>query len=290
MVYTEDTVLAKEEGVQVVKMDGTRENFDPEKLRGSLRRAGAPTTTIEAIVLKIEHEIEDGMTTGEIYKRAYNILEKEERPVAARYSLRRAITEFGPSGFPFEHFVSEIFRAKGFEVQTGVMVQGKCVEHEVDMIAENDSTEISMEIKFHNNPKIKSDLKVALYVKSRFDDIFAEQSREVSGKEKQGWLLTNTKFTKNALRYAECAGLNIVSWSYPGEENLHKMIEETGLHPLTCLTGIPAREKTLLVNQGIVLCRDIKQNPNLLEEVGLKEDVISNILDEANQLCVPTVN
>ncbi|MDZ7726329.1 MAG: ATP cone domain-containing protein [Candidatus Campbellbacteria bacterium] len=277
----------EKEEVEIIKMDGSREIFDPNKLRHSLEKAGAGSETIEAVVSKIESEIEDGMTTGTIYKRAYEILERKESTAAARYSLRRALVDLGPTGFPFEEFVGEIFRAKGFDVKVGVMVEGECVEHEVDMLAENETSEISMEIKFHNSQKIRSDLKVALYVKSRFEDILSRQQKDGNGKKKEGWLLTNTKFTKNALDYAECVGLKIVSWSYPEKGNLQDLVEETGLHPLTCLTSLPDKEKTLLVEQGTVLCRDLKNNTKLLEELGFKEEKINKIKDEASKLCTP---
>jgi hypothetical protein len=271
-------------GVYVVKMDGEKELFDTNKLRASLRRAKAPEETIEMVVEKVENELFDGMTTSDIYARAYEILEKSEKPIAARYSLRRALADLGPTGFPFEYFVGEIFRAKGYEVKTGVMVQGQCAEHEVDMIAENENELISMEIKFHNNIKIKSDMKVALYVKARFDDIMARDNS--SSKKHEGWLLTNTKFTKNVISYAECANLKIVSWNYPAEGSLQAMIEETGLHPLTCLSTLPKREQVLLMNEGLVLCRDVKKNTHLLEKYGLKREEIANIQEEAASVCV----
>lgn len=272
--------------LEIVKADGGRETFDPEKLKDSLRRVGASKAVVEEVATQVERGIKSGDSTTEIYKRAYEILENIERPLAARYSLRRAITEFGPTGFPFEYFVGEIFKAKGFEVSTGVDIQGRCVSHEIDVLAENEERKIFMEVKFHNSPKVKSDLKVALYVKSRFDDVMGQE--DISGKKREGWLLTNTKFTKNALDYASCAGLTIISWSYPNNgESLQSMIEETGLHPITCLTTIPKREKSLLVNQGVVLCRDIKRDPKILEELGFKEGDITDILDEASKICVP---
>lgn len=274
-------------GVYVVKMDGEKELFDVNKLRASLRRAKAPQEMVDDIVEKVELELYDGMSTSNIYKRAYEILEKAQKPIAARYSLRRALADLGPTGFPFEYFVGEIFRAKGYEVKTGVMVQGRCAEHEVDMVAENETEQISMEIKFHNNIKIKSDMKVALYVKARFDDILAAQ--EGDKKKHKGWLLTNTKFTKNVLSYANCAGLKLISWSYPEGGSLQDLVEETGLHPLTCLTTLPNREKTLLMNEGLVLCRDVNKNIPLLEKYGLSSETIGLIQEEAQGVCaVPT--
>ena len=43
--------------------------------------------------------------------------------------------ELGPSGFPFEKLVGKILEQEGFETRVGVIVQGNCVQHEVDVIA-----------------------------------------------------------------------------------------------------------------------------------------------------------
>lgn len=267
----------------VVKMNGEREIFDANKLRGSLRRAKASESVADAIVKEVQGNLYDGMPTREMYQYVYNALERQEKPTAMRYSLRRALADLGPTGFPFEHFVGELFRAKGYKVRTGVTLPGRCIEHEVDMIAENDTELISMEIKFHNDINTKSDLQVALYVKARFDDILAAGGNTT--KRREGWLLTNTKFTKNVIRYAECVGMKIVSWSYPEGGSLQAMIEELDLHPLTCLSTLPDRETRLLMDKGIVLCRDVKENSELLAALGLPEETVHDVMSEASSVC-----
>lgn len=275
--------------IYIIKMNGEREPFEERKLRRSLEKAGADEEAIQEIVEEIENVLEDGMTTHEIYKRAYNKLERIERTAAARYSLRKALLGFGPSGFPFEFFIGEIFRARGYTVETGVDIKGACVSHEVDMIASKPDEYIAMEVKFHNSQRIKSDLKVALYVKARFDDILkAEHNKEqFADRETSGWLLTNTKFTANALRYADCSGLTIISWNYPEEGNLQDLVEEAGLHPITCLTSLPEREKALLLNEGNVLCRDIKKDPDILKKAGIEGEKRDEIVEEAARVCTP---
>ena len=52
------------------------------------------------------------MSTGEIYTHAFSSLRRHEKPVALKYSIRKAVTELGPSGFPFEKFISELFKAR----------------------------------------------------------------------------------------------------------------------------------------------------------------------------------
>src|SRR5581483_9188859 len=186
----------------VIKSDGTREPFDVSKLESSLKKSGASDPIIKRIVGQISDRLEPGITTHEIYKYAFGLLHKEEQPVAFQYSLRRAIMELGPSGFPFEEYVAEIFKHKGYQTKTDQIVKGFCVEHEIDVVAWNEEKLIMAEAKFHNELGTKSDLKVALYVKARFDDL--RKMKFNYGKERdldEGWLVTNTKFTSTAIEY-----------------------------------------------------------------------------------------
>jgi hypothetical protein len=216
------------EQIFITKANGKREPFDETKLMASLARAGAVAETIENIVGHVREELYDGMTTSDIYSHAFAMLHKWKQPVAAKYSIRRAIMELGPTGFPFEKFVGEILKARGFEVLTGQEVLGKCVPHEVDVVAWNDEKLIMAEAKYHNQLGVKSDLKVALYVKARFDDLKGN-TFNYGGKDRQltdGWLITNTKFSSTAIHYGVCENLTMIGWNYPEKGNLQDMIEE----------------------------------------------------------------
>src|SRR5487761_1959785 len=138
--------------VLIAKADGTTEPFAAEKLLKSLVQAGAPQEVAARITHEIEKELYDGVTTGEIYSRAFSRLRHEHRGTAARYSLKRAVLDFGPSGFPFEAYIAELFRAEGHHATIDQLVQGACVEHEVDVIVKQGATTIYTEAKFHNTP------------------------------------------------------------------------------------------------------------------------------------------
>ncbi|HEY4505384.1 MAG TPA: restriction endonuclease [Candidatus Paceibacterota bacterium] len=272
--------------IYVLKADGTKELFDVVKLEESLLHSGASPQLTADVILHIIPEIEDGMTTQEIYRHAFEMLHKEEKPVAIKYSLRHAIMELGPSGFPFEDFVAEIFRAKGFQAVTDQTVKGFCTQHEIDVVAWNDKKLIMVEAKFHNELGTKSDLKVVLYIKARFDDL--RKMKFNYGREREideAWLVTNTKFSSTAIEYGSCqGGLVMVGWNYPPVGNLHDMITENKLHPLTCLVSLNGREKKELLGQGIVLCKTIKENPTLLEAIGVKGEDASKVMEEINNL------
>lgn len=272
--------------IYVIKADGSREPFDVSKLERSLKKAGASSKSVMDILEKIQSGLRHDITTHEIYRHAFELLHKDERPIALKYSLKRAIMDLGPSGFPFEDFIAEIFRYKGFETETGKIVRGFCVEHEIDVIAWNSEKLIMVEAKFHNELGIKSDLKIALYVKARFDDL--RKMTFKYGKERQldeGWLITNTKFTSTAIEYGSCqGGLKMIGWNYPPVGNLHDMILESKLHPITCLISLNGREKKELLDKGVVLCKSIIENPDLLIPLGFNTAKSQKVIEEISSL------
>lgn len=273
--------------VQVLKADGTKELFNREKLLESLARANATPEIRDKIVTHIEAELINNMSTSDIYRHAFSLLDKFQKPAATRYSLRRALVGFGPTGFPFEDYIGEIFRTLGYQTETGKMILGKCVEHEVDLVAYNDSKLVMGEIKFHNELGYKTDLKVALYVKARIDDLQATDIF-IGGKNRkleEGWLITNTKFSSGAIQYGECAGLKLLGWNYPRKGHLQDLIEGSNLHPVSCLTTLNNAHKTELFGKGVVLCKSLKENDELLRNMGLSDSKLHEIREEITMLC-----
>ena len=266
----------------VTKADGEEEPFDPAKLEQSLERAGASSTARARIAARIFHVLRPGMTTEEIYRNAFEMLQREPHPIAARYSVKRALFALGPSGFPYEQFIAEVLRAHGWSTRTGVALTGRCAPHEVDVLAEKGGKRAGIEAKFHNDPGGKTDIKDALYVKARYEDL--RNSPDEGSRVDEGWLMTNTTFTRNAIRYAQCSNLTLIAWDYPRVNNLMNLIEEAGVHPLTCLTTLSEGEKHRLLDNKIVLCRHVS-SPHLLEEYGVKPMRIPHVLEEAHQLC-----
>ncbi len=273
--------------IDIVKEDGTTEPFDEEKLLRSLFAAGAPETLSQDILRHVSGDLREGMKTDDIYAHAFNILRKEYRPAAAQYSLKRAIMELGPSGFPFERFIARILETQGYKTQVGVIVRGKCVEHEVDVVAEKEGERILIEAKYHNQNGTKTDVKVALYVDARMRDIIAAQEAQGDERYHRSWLITNTSFTSNAVAYGKCAGLMMTGWNYPKSHTLQDLIQGSRVHPVTCLTTLAPEHKRALLDQGAVLCKDILSRVDLLKSLGVSEKHINEILEEGQALCTP---
>ncbi len=269
--------------ILITKADGVRERFDPVKLERSLMHAGASSTTRARILAQMTHELRPLMSTEEIYRRAFELLKTSEHlPVAARYSTKRAVYSLGPSGFPFEQFLAEVLRAHGWAVRTDMMLTGRCAPHEVDVLAEKDGRKVGIECKFHNEPGGKTDIKDALYVHARYEDL--KQAPTEASRVDEGWLVTNTEFTSNAIRYARCTNLTILAWDYPRTRGLMQMIEEAKVHPLTALTTLTDSEKRRLLDNKIVLCKAV-QTEHVLREYGVAPARIPQVIDEAQRLC-----
>jgi len=271
----------------VIKSNGERELFNYKKLEESLKRIGTKDEAIKEVLSEIGAEAHDGISTAEIYRKAYTILRKKHKPAAIRYSLKKAVALLGPTGFPFEKFVAELFKAQGYSTQTDQVVKGKCVEHEIDIVAWKNEELIMVEAKFHTDFNLKSDLKIVLYVKARYDDIFGN-NYTFGGKVRkltEGWIVTNTKFSATAIQYGQCQpALKFVGWNYPYDNNLHHLIERYELIPLTALTSINNMEKGMFLSRGIVLSKDLL-NVNLLREFNFDDKKIRSIQDEVNELC-----
>jgi hypothetical protein len=273
--------------IEIIKVNGKRELFNPEKLKMSLLRAGANEATIAEVMDAVESHLEPNMTTSHVYDYAFRVLHKLSKSLAVKYSLKRAIMDLGPDGFPFEKFIAEIFKAKGYETLTDQVVQGECVEHEMDVVAWNEKELIMVEAKFHNELGYKSDIKVALYMKARFDDLkestfsFGDEKRKMT----KSLLITNTKFTDHAIRYGQCQGLNMIGWNYPSHGNLQDLIEETGIHPITALSSISVNDKKYLLKNGVILCRDVLKFKDKLVGFGIDKRKVPELIDEASTMC-----
>jgi Holliday junction resolvase len=249
------------EEIRVLKHSGEYEPFSESKVRSSLMRAGADEELIDTIVARVRGELYDGISTREIYHHVFELLRELQNSLVSSYSLKTAIMELGPSGFPFERFVAGVLEAHGYVVAVGQTVQGRCVDHEVDIIARKGHGHYLIEAKFHNQPGIKSDIKDALYTYARFLDV-KEAWVEIAGHRghlHQAWLITNTKVTSKVREYARCAGMRVTSWDYPPRVSLRSMVEESGLLPVTCLQSLDQEDKARLLEEGIIFCRELAE-------------------------------
>ena len=264
------------DSIKVVKASGLTENYDEKKLSFSLHQARVPIAMVNQTLSYISSRVKDSLTTQEIHELVRIYLEQNGLGLEAiNYDLKRAIMRLGPSGFPFEKYIARILNQNGFQTEVGVVVAGRCVSHEVDIDAQKENHHYLIECKFHNTPGNKTDVQVALYTYARFLDIRAAITEQVHHAQfHQAWLITNTKVTKDAVDYAKCLNMHLVSWTYPHQGNLREMIISSGLYPITSLDlSLPQQQS--LTTRGIVVCQDLLD--------AFKQERVSDIISQEQE-------
>ncbi len=270
----------------VVKNTGEKDFFNVEKLKTALRRSGATETEVNLVEQEVLKQLYNGISTKKIYRIAYNLLRNKSKRTAGRYRLKNAVMSLGPSGYPFEKFLGRLFENRGYKTFVNQIIKGKCVTHETDVIANNGTEQIMVECKFHSSITQKSDVKVPLYIQSRFLDIKEvwKQQPELNGINFFGMVATNTRFTEDAKAFAKCVGLKIISWDYPAGNSLREWIDNSGFYPVTALQSLRKKDKELLLENNLVLCRELESNKQKLRELNFSESSIKKILAEAKHL------
>ncbi|AOW20667.1 PDDEXK family nuclease [Urechidicola croceus] len=277
----------KKDKIDIIKTSGEKVRFSLDKLRSSLRYSGASETIINRIIDNIRDELYQGISTKEIYNRAFSLLKKEKSHFASKYKLKKAIYELGPTGFPFERFVSSLLKYSGYQTEVGKIVAGKCVSHEIDVIAIKDSEAVVIECKFHSEEGLNCNVKIPLYIHSRYEDVKYNWNLNRIDKPEltKGWVVTNTRFTEDAIVYGKCVGLYLLSWDYPMGNGLKERIDRLGLYPITVSTLLTNREKQFLLSRDVVLCRELLTDKFYLDHLGVSDVRKNKILNEIKLLC-----
>lgn len=277
--------------IDIIKADGEKQKFKKEKLERSLKRVGVRPELIKKVSGEVVKIVKPEISSEKILNKVTSELKKERPILAGRYNLKRAIMELGPTGFPFERYISEILKEYGYNTRVGIITRGYCVDHEIDVIAKKDQKHFMIECKYHNRPGIKSNVKTALYIYARFLDV-KKSWEKIPGHSNlfhQPWLVTNTKCTSQAIKYAACAGLRIISWRYPKSQSLEYLIEKKGLYPITTLPSLTRFSKERLAQKNLMMAKDLlKYSAGSLSRLtGIKPRAVEKLQKEAEELCLP---
>jgi hypothetical protein len=275
--------------LKIIKASGQPEDFLVEKLVDSLIKSGAPEGAAWDIARKVEKQVTHGSHTKHIFRMAKRLLRQYNRVSDMRYSIKKAIYYLGPAGYQFEKYFGRILKAYGYSVETNRIIKGYCVTHEVDVFAGKDDKWHIIECKYHSNGGTPADVKVALYVHSRYSDI--KKAYDLTpGKNifiERGWLVTNTRCSSDAIKYAECSGMKIVSWKYPEKDSLEKMIENNRLYPVTILSSVTRNSVETLFRNDIIFAMDIADmaEQSFMKKSGLAAGTARILKREADALC-----
>lgn len=263
----------KEAPILIKKASGEVEAFERKKLAESLRRAGADETSVTEITEAIVDWLKDGVTTKRIYSHAYSLLSKQKTAASARYKVKYALMQLGSSGYPFEHFVGELFKKQGYDVQVGQILQGCSITHEMDVIATSDHVQHLMECKHSKIQGRYVSIQVPLYVHSRVNDIVNKRlgDEAYTGITFTTWVVTNTRFSSDSMEYAKYYGLNLLSWDYPPGKGIKDLIEQEHLYPITVLESLTVKNKDYLIDHGVITCNELLDRIEVIEILDLSD-------------------
>lgn len=255
------------------------ENFNEKKYLKSLRRSGLNRKQQLDIFKEVNEK--DYFSTTELHKETYKALLKRSRVFAANYNIKQAIYNLGPTGYPFEILCAEMLKAKGFQTKVSVMKRGKFVRHEVDVMAKRADLSIWCECKFHEKKTYKNDIKIPLYVHSRYLDLKEGNPNE----DFRYALISNTDFSKDAIRYASGVGLLLYSMNHPKKGTFCDIIKKYKVYPITALKSLRVRDRKQLLEKGVVVIKQVQTED--LKELGLQQNQITKVQQEIKLLTRP---
>src|SRR5436189_2273418 len=256
--------------MKIVKHHGDIVEYDTEKLRRSLTKSGANNILVEEILKKIESELYEQISTKQIYKYAFALLKKASKSQAARYNLKEAIRMLGPADFLFEKYIERLFVSDKYETKSNLTLRGHCVTHEIDILIKKNDRIAMVECKFHMGKEANSDVKVPMYILSRFNDLKANNHEVFSGNDviSECWIVNNNRFTYDAITFANCSQINLLSWDYPENNNLKTINDNNHMYPVTCLTTLTLAEKEKLLASNVILVKELKDKSDTLIKIG----------------------
>ncbi len=257
--------------MEIVKSDGVVEVFDPKKLCDSIKRAGAPAKVADSICQMVSQKVKPGATSSNIFRDSLRHLVKEDLDIAVKYSLKRGINSLGPAGFLFEQYVEAVLRAYGYKTRRNIMMKGKGVIHEIDVVAEKNNQTFLVEAKYRNEEGLRTHIDEVMYAESRVRDINSYDLNKKKNKQFIPWLRTNTKFTETSVRYAKAYNLDLTGWTYPKGKSLEDLIIEKKIYPVTVIPSITKAALEEIAKRGMFLAQDLL--PYSVEDLALEFNI-----------------
>lgn len=263
--------------MKVIKNSGEKENFNSRKIYNTILSAGGSRKIAKETINLVKKKFTKEAKTKEILEYILNNLKKKPG-LAQKYNLKRAIMDLGPTGFPFEQFFAKILENYGYSTKTDQKLKGKNIIQEVDIVAKKDK-KYMVECKYHNDLGTITRLHPAMYTYARFLDL-KKYSFDFP------WLVTNTRCSEDAIKYAKGVKLKITSWNHPKNESLQKLIQNKNLYPLTILLDVDNKTKRALFDSGFIVLKDFEgKNINEIQRrTRLPSNKIKILLKELEEI------
>lgn len=240
----------------VTNSEGKKELFSERKIYLSLRRAGIEKAIAKKITKQVKSEIYNGIRTFEISRKIKDILYQEFPKQAIKYDIKSGMLKLGPAGFLFEKYIAKLFSFLGYKTKLNLRLKGKSgAVYEIDIFLEKKDFQLLVECKYKNFPGERVDLPIVLENFSRFLDI--KNSNRFFKKRINTLIVTNSKFTSQAIKFAKFYKNLLLGWKYPKNQGLEKIIEKYNLYPITILPSFSQNYKDYFVKEDIILVKEI---------------------------------
>jgi len=269
-------------GWLVKKADGSMQVFDREKIVRTCLRMGADRRAAYEIAERIERRLYPGISTERILQMIFQFMRRDKPSVSNLFDLGKGLSLMS-SKPEFEVFVQALLARNGFEVSPNRLLVGRCVEHEVDAIAKKDGITFFVEAKHHSMYHTLTGLDESRIARAVLEDVMEGVAIGKSDlKIDRAMIVTNTRYSEQAVRYGNCRNILQIGWSSPTDKGLQSMVAGTKLLPLSCLRGLGLNARIKLALSGIVLFEQIVQEDTmeLARKTGLPGELIRNIKEK----------
>jgi len=270
----------------VTKADGSKQPFDRQKVYSTCLRMHATPQQANDVANKIAAKVYEGISTKKILQMIFSYLKQHRPEVGHRIDLREAISIMR-SKPDFERFIQLLMEAEGYSVEANQIVYGRCVDHEIDAVARKNNETIYVEVKHHLQPHTFTGVGVFLEARATYEDM---QEGFKEGINKYNFnrvlVITNTKLSEHARRYADCRGISHIGWRDPPNRGLEEIVEEHNFHPVTLLRGVERKIVDRLGDAGIVLLKQLVEGDlqKISHETRIPRNILQQLANKASEI------
>lgn len=221
---------------EVIKYSGLKQVYDRNKVLQSLIKSGVGQAQALSVIEEVDKQLPAVVTTRDLYKAVYRTVHKHGAVDSAKiYRIREAFSKI--DSIEFEKIIANLFSARNINSTWNQMVLGKCIEHQIDVIADNRL----IEVKRHSNPHRETGLGDVVELWGRLLDI----NENPDNKFLNAVLVTNGKFSEHAKKFSMCRKIGLLGWRYNSSGLFNNNL--TGLESIVEVIG---KDKVLNILQN----------------------------------------
>jgi hypothetical protein len=243
----------------VTKADGSKQLFDKGKVANTALRLGANPALAQELAQQVEGKLYEGITTQRILQIIFALMGKYKPAVRHLFDLKRGISLMKPKP-EFEVFIRVLLSQSGFQVKPNAILRGLCSEHEADAVASKDGLTYFVEVKHHANYHALTGLDESRIARAIMEDVTDGYEQGMTeAKIDRAMIVTNTRYSEHASKYGRCRGIMQIGWAFSEGFGLRDLVEKYKLYPLSCLRGVSVEVRLRLVDVGIVLIKQLRE-------------------------------